>query len=232
MKGLVCFIICVLILCVLNGQALALTIDVSNLPESDRESSLAYSQLIPLDSAIERQPISCFDISENGWIALGFEKSTEKSICVYDQDGLFQYGYAFENYGTISLGWNDDKLDILLNRGGHLMTLDQKNKILIVIDTRNLPSDSRAYKNSMRPFESLKVENRTYTLEHNLGFLRIFAPGYARLVVTDEDGLQQIIYDATEFYNARFVLTVLLVLGIISYTIIMLLPYFQKRKIT
>ena len=40
-------------------------------------------------------------------IAIGSDDSTKKQICIYSNNGDFQYGYRFKSDGSFEVEWKD-----------------------------------------------------------------------------------------------------------------------------
>ncbi len=58
--------------------------------------------------------IRCFDVNENGLIAIGSDELFNVvTVWVYSSEGAFQYGYRFTRNGTYGLRWEKDTLLIL-----------------------------------------------------------------------------------------------------------------------
>ena len=76
--------------------------DVANLTfyenaEAEKQGALARIGFVIWTMDYSDWSIECFDVREDGMIALGFNRSPEmKYVAVLDADGVFQYGCTFK----------------------------------------------------------------------------------------------------------------------------------------
>ena len=164
-----------------------------------------------------KQSIDVFDVNENGLIAIGFSDfilKSNKTVCIYNTEGEFQYGYSFKCDGVYVIEFNGDNLNICYSRGSNIMTIDSVGKILSV--ARRADDDVNDYQNydNWRFLESTKrkVGDVEYILEKDAE--RLNNTLYPRLVTINENGEKNIIYDVTSSHylgiKVQFVLVLIL----------------------
>ena len=61
----------------------------------------------------EDRTIKCFDVNEAGWFAVGYNNNT---IQIYDDLGVFQYGYSFRTEGTYGIELKQNSIVLYLGR--------------------------------------------------------------------------------------------------------------------
>lgn len=148
------------------------------------EKSLKISML---EQEPETQVIKCFDANENGWFAIGTRRN---QILVYDQAGVYQYGFRFEPTGTYGIAFVGNNVSIYLCRGDIVTVVDSTGNC---IHAEEVTLSNRLREAFLK--QTVKqVGNTEYRLERDIG---IFDGAYSRLAVIDEDGNRTVLYDAT-----------------------------------
>ena len=96
-----------LIILFLTGCVFAVStgFETESINEDLQKNILSNIELTVFYSEPDKSSIKCFDVNDNGLIALGSSRSTDKRICVYDADGVFKYGYEFVAYGDFGVEW-------------------------------------------------------------------------------------------------------------------------------
>lgn len=148
------------------------------------EESLNISML---EQEPETQVIKCFDVNENGWFAIGTRRN---QILVYDQDGVYQYGFRFDIDGTYAIIFEGDNIMLCLGRSEFFPVIDREGRCVRaekVVVTQRFQQDV-FYRTAKQ------VGNTEYRVERDIG---IFDGAYSRLAVIDEDGNRTVLYDAT-----------------------------------
>ena len=211
--------------------------DTEELSEETKERILSYINLTLLETAPKKRGIRCFDVNEQGMIAVGQECSVlGKEVCVYSSQGEFLYGYAFKDYGSISIEWDHEILNIYFARGGDLISLDSDGNVLAV---KVVPStvDNSIYKDSLRSTRR-KVGDTTYRIRNDQGLiLNVLSFSFSQIVVTDPNGTERIIYDVNETERSRKTMIIFLIgtfvihviAGLIVY-IILHVKYYNKLE--
>ncbi|KAF0091858.1 MAG: Uncharacterized protein FD141_42 [Fusobacteria bacterium] len=167
-------------------------------------------------------PISCFDVSESGRIALGFNSDTKKYIYIYDQQGNFDYGYKFEDDGVFGLEWDNDNIIIHLVRSDIAILIDSDAKILDIKTISN-NIENNSYWNHKIFTKKINFENNTYKLINGTNIFSSSPSGYKQLVKSDQSGNEKIIYEAQGKTNYNILL---LAIGAI---IIIVMPLIVRK---
>lgn len=139
--------------------------------------------------------IECFDVREDGMIALGFNRSPEmKYVAVLDADGAFQYGCTFKSTGAFLVDWVGEDLGIYLVRGSLLGVFDETGACISLRDVKTDTAASRYQNDLRRP--TRKVGDVTYILrnDHVLSFL---STDYGQLVRVDAQGNETVLHEAS-----------------------------------
>ncbi len=148
--------------------------------------------------------IDCFDVREDGWIALGFDGLELQKINVYDETGVFQYGYTFEPNGGFELKWNGRNLVIYRYRSDYAVEFDEEVKLMEVRDEKQDPMPS-----SLVWTDFLLTKKTVNGVRYELRSWLPLTPNYPQAVIIDQDGKEKIIYDNSFGYNVVFLLIVI-----------------------
>lgn len=185
-------------------------IEMEELSQEKQESIKSNIQLVLLDQEPIKGEIQCFDVNESGLVAILTTFFERKNVAIYDSKGEFQYGYQFINFGTCYIEWENDNLIIYSVRGDDAMTVNSEGDILNIqkvvsynyYDTEELQKTVRT------------VNGCTYTLRNNEGFFFDAFQPYAQLVITDEAGNLDVIYDALPIFTLfPFLVICFLIIG-------------------
>lgn len=162
--------------------------------------------------------ICCFDVSEDGWIALGVNipanaLKKRNTVIVYGPEMHFQYAISFSAIGSYSVKYNHKVLNIVLSRSPICIRINDEGTILGI---ERLEEDE-AYAMIARDGldnNSLKKNDEIYELK-KAGF----GTGFAQLTRRKEDGEIQVLYESNvaDAKPAFFAVALCLVCGISFY---------------
>ena len=192
MKKMLC-----LLLVLLPSAAYA---DISNLTfyemtEEQRQSSLARIGFVIWPMDYSDWAIECFDVREDGMVALGFNRSPGmKYVAVLNADGTFQYGCSFKAEGAFLVDWVGNDLGIYWVRGSLLGVFDDNGACISLRDAKTNAALSR-YLNQLRQ-PNRQVDGKTYTLRND-HFLSWLSTDYGKLVRTDAQGNEMVLHEAS-----------------------------------
>ncbi len=180
-----------------GAQALDTGFSTEALSQDDIDTVLKNVNISMLAGEPSKRPIECFDVGENGVIAIGCSDSENKTVCIYTDDGDFQYGYSFECSGDFGVELHENILNIYVVRGNVLLSVDAAGKIVSVLKIQNT-SENNSYWNHFVFLTKREVGGNTYTIKNDMGIFNVFASSYSQLTVTDVDGGEKIIYDVSQ----------------------------------
>lgn len=191
------YLLALLLLVLLPTAVLAESnLTILDMPEASQQSFLKNVGLVVWKDDYADRPIKCFDVREDGMIALGFERPEHgKYAAVLDSDGVFQYGYVFDCSGNFLLDWTDEGLGIIWIRSNVIAVFDEAGECLSIQEFKTDSAFSQ-YVSALHQ-TSRRVGDMTYTLrnDHMLSGLAI---NYGRLVRTDAQGNEVILHDASD----------------------------------
>lgn len=200
---------------------LAMDIGFSTVPLSEDEEksflenwSISVSHHEPVT-----EPIDCFDVNEEGMIALGFSDSEQKMIGIYTSSGEFQYSYEFECYGKFGLEWDENGLIIYLVRSDLAIAVDTEGKIKNIFKIEDTMKNNSYWNHSVFATKRT-VGNCKYVIKNDMGIFNISASSYSQLITIDEDGDTNIIYDVN---SSQLLKSIVMFVGVIIFAGIVIL---------
>lgn len=155
---------------------------------------LENSALVLREADYADWPAVCFDVRNDGMIALGFDKpGGGKYAAVLDADGTYQYGYSFRSSGSFLLDWEADGLGVIWIRSDVRGVFDSAGQCLRLESFEFDRAFSR-YASALRRTERT-TDTGTYALrnDHPLAAL---SSNYGKLVYTDAQGTEHVLHDA------------------------------------
>lgn len=193
--------------------------DIANLTfyeitEEHKQSSLARIGFAIWTMDYSDWAIECFDVREDGMIALGFNRSPEmKYVAVLDAEGVFQYGCSFRSTGSYLVDWIGEHLGIYLIRGSLLGVFDEAGACVSLCNVKTNTTLSR-YQNALRQ-PTRQVNGATYELrnDHILSWL---STDYGKLVRIDAQGNETVLHEASgaALAGAATVFIIVILIGV------------------
>lgn len=195
--------------CVNEVQAF---VSVKEIEEEWKNTFVANLSLDTVKEEPEKRAISCFDVREDGMIAIGVSNSSRKTICIYNAAGFFQCGYNFNCDGNFGIEWEGDYLIIYFVRGSIGARLSLSGLIDSVFSIPQSTENTK-YWNDVVFSTKRTVQESEYILRNDSGVLDLFASAYSQLIVTNERGQTRTIYDASSRHqlSSGFLLIVIFV---------------------
>ncbi|MCH5298023.1 MAG: hypothetical protein J1E85_10200 [Ruminococcus sp.] len=208
----------------ISTSAMTTGFDIEQIPTEQAEEFLDNINLIYESEEAHHHSIKCFDISDSGLIAVGIDEDIEKHINVYDNNGIFQYGYSFENQGTYGIEFDKDNLIIYTVRGENAYLIDNKGNCLEVCKINN-SLENNSYWNHNVFAKSKKVGNSKYVLSKAI----IFSPSYSKLTKISSDGTEFVIVDVSTDSVIYIIIVIIIAITVISISIPSVINYFKNN---
>lgn len=224
------FILILILLLVCNVGVSVLAMETGFLKEqiSTQNQKLFLSNInLSLINKEEKGLINCFDVNNNGLIAIGSKNSDKKTICVYTSNGTFLYGYTFNCSSSFGVEWNRDNLTIYFVRSDVAACFDENGKCIEIKKIKDTIANN-SYWNNYIFSTKRKIDQNEYILKNDMGIFNILAFSYSQLIKVNENGLETIIYDVSDTIIIKTLIIFLSVIIFISIVVSMLL----KKLIT
>ena len=224
-------LLCLLAILVVNGvEAYAMDTGFSTEELTGKEKTFVSNVCItPLMSTPTKKSILCFDVNEQGMIAVGQAGNTGKEICIYDAAGIFLYGYTFNCSQSFAVELNDNCVNIYFVRSDVIISLDSNGNILDIKKVQDT-TNNNAYRTDLLYSTSRIVGEYTYLIRNDMGILNGIATTYSQIVTIDSAGTEQIIYDVN---STQFATVVTMTVGILLLTAVVgvvIIGQFVKSK--
>jgi len=189
-----------------------------NLSEKEMNTVLSNVKISLLKEEPKNRAIRCFDVSENGSIALGFGDSVKRKIGVYSSNGDFEYGFEFNSYGTYGVEWDEDNLIIYLVRSDIAITVDSMGQVVDVLKIKDTHENNSYWHNSV--FSTKRIIGKAqYILRNDMGILNVFIPSSYSQLVLEQNGTKTILYDVNVTQLPKVLLMVIGISGFVCFAI-------------
>lgn len=179
-----------------------------SMSDADKENFITNANITMLHSESQKRGIKCFDVNNDGLIAIGTSNSEQKTISVYTMDGDFQYGYTFHSSGSFGLEWDEDNLIIYWVRSDVAVCVDKDGEIIDVARIEDSVENNTYWNHSVFA-KKRTVGEYNYALKYN-GL--VFA--YTQLEITNGDGEESILYEVS---SEQFAEWIVLIIGIVLF---------------
>lgn len=149
--------------------------------------------------------ISCFDINEKGWIALGHNHSTKCTIDIYSDKMDYLYSYSFNSSGSYGIEWDKDNLIIHFVRSDIALLVDSDGNCLDIKKINNTAQNNEYWNHVVFAKEKRK-DDTIYKIENRYGLFNLFAMNsYSILSKTDSEHHTIDLYDVSELQKRKII---------------------------
>ena len=186
-------------------SAMSMGFTTESLPEDEVSSFLKNTNISVFHAEGERKSIDCFDVNENGAIAIGCSDFENKTICIYSNNGQFLFGYRFKCNGEFGVEFAENDLVISFVRSNVAMAVNHMGEVVEIQKIQNT-LENNSYWNNHVFSNSRKIGDSEYSLKNNLGIFNVFTSSYSQLIVREANGEERIRYDvnSAQFLNILF----------------------------
>lgn len=193
---------------ILIANAISIGMETTAVSMEEEKTILENIHLLVLQSVGQKSEIRCFDVSENGNVAIGTGWASQESIYVYDLNGKFLYGFAFEYDGAYGIELRNEQLDIFFLRGNVLVTYDAEGNCQGIQKIAETNQNYESVKKLLNRTDKT-VLGKHYALERNWNI----GDSYSKLTVTDEHGAKIVFYDASPQHSFGQIIFVVFIIG-------------------
>ena len=180
------------------------------LSKEEQNIFISNIDLCLIESEPAKNSVVCFDVNKNKMIAVGQKSSDRKTICVYSNDGTFQYGYTFNCSGDFGIEWDEDNLNVYFVRSSVLISVSPQGNVSDVLEIQNT-IENNSYVNHFIHATERTIGNTTYLIRNNMGILNWIASSYSQVVVKDAAGTENVIYDTSSIQFINIVFSIIFV---------------------
>ena len=192
------------------------------------ENILSKIDFSKLDEEPVKWQIECFDVNDDGLIAIGTSNSKTKRIVVYDSDGYYKYGYQFTSTGNFGIEWVNNKILIYFIRSNIVISVNEEGRINEIFKVENTLEYNTYLNNTI--FSAKKNKNGVdYEIKNDLGPFNFLATSYSRLTITDSMGETKSLYDIN---FSQLVKYIIISIAVLIFIIIVFVAVIKFTKIT
>ncbi len=185
--------------------------------------------LLVLTEEPEKTPIDCFDVNDSGMIAIGSSDINQKNVCIYAENGLFQYGYSFDCSGSFGVEWDDTNLNIYFVRSDVIASVAPSGEILDVCRVQN-SIENNSYRNHFIHATERTIDDTRYVMRNKMGVLNWLAMSYSQIIVIDSNGAENMIYDANQTHLVNMIVSIVIIFTFVCIVIVGVVWEFNKLK--
>ena len=201
----------------------------NELSSEEKDMFISNINVLSIDEEPPQKSITCFDVNSNHLIAIGQNSSDRKTICVYSNDGAFQYGYTFNCSGDFGVEWDDENLNIYFVRSGVIVSVTPKCEVLDVFEIQNT-IENNSYVNHFVHATKRKIDNYEYCIRNNMGLLNLFSSSYSQIIVKDGTDTESIIYDVGSMQLTKTIVTISLICVCVFAAVAVIIWQFIKLR--
>lgn len=188
--------------------------------DSVRQSEiLSEMDLTVFSEEPQTSPITCFAVSNQEWLVVGWDQGMQKTVCIYSDTGDFQYGFHFSNNGSFEVDWQDTYVAIISIRGNMRIVFDEKGQCIECREIENTVENSNYLRQNIKDTRCM-INGNTYEMSNN-GAIRL-RPEYEQVIKTTADGETTILFEADSAIGFSFAFTVLFLLIMLFASIIVI----------
>lgn len=223
-----------LIFLMINGTmevfAIVSEFSIEELSKKDRETILENMDLSVLSYEPKKDAIDCFDVNERGEIAIGCSDFDNKTICIYSDNGEFQYGFSFRTSGKFGVEFDVNGINIYLVRSDTAVFIDLQGQIATVCKIQNTAENNSYWNNSVF-LSKRKIGETEFILKNNMGLFNIFASNFSQLIAIDSSGSTNVIYDVNSTQLVKTTVLFGVIFVVIFITVLVVIYNFIKKHI-
>ncbi len=214
---------------VIEVEAMNTGFSTEELSEETKTSFVSNINISPLKAEPVKRGVLCFDVNEQGMIAVGQKGSQGKEICVYTPQGEFLYGYAFNCSQSFGVEWDKQHINIYFVRSDVIISLDSDGNILDIKASQDT-IDNNTYRNSLLYSTNRTVGDTTYLIRNDMGMFNWLASSYSQIITIDAMGTECIIYDVNSMQLANMIVTISIVCVFVFVAIAVIAWQFIKLR--
>lgn len=199
------------------------------MPEKDIETFLSNADISLLTKAPWQRAIECFDVNENGMIAIGQNTlNGKKELCIYSSDGIFQYGYTFNCSGDFGVEWDKENLNIYFVRSDVIVSMDKEGKMTGIAETENTIENNRYLRDHL--YSTERTANGTrYVVQNDMGILNWIAFSYSQLVAISPTGEKTLLYDVNSAQLGKTLTICVLAVGFVATAVCLIVLQWKRN---
>ena len=176
----------------------------------------------------------CFDVSDDHMVVIGADAGDIAIIAVYNDSGIFQYGFKTKEYGSFRVMWSGNDIAYYSIRSALIFEINEDGKITEICRVANTMENS-IYDRDILLSTTRKVGTATYSMTNERSVADALSSSFKKIIKTDAEG-SRVIYDASGNQSARVVggIVIFLILSsvIVSSIVVGIKKHCKRETIT
>ena len=219
MKGFRWAIALFMLICIFGVSFTVLAIDTGLVtqPLSDEEiSNIVKQREFVKITSYTPLTAECFDVRDDHMVLVGADAGDTAIIAVYDDCGIFQYGFETKEYGSFRVMWSDNAIAYYSIRSAFVFKIDEDGKITDLRQAVNTIENS-IYDRDILLSTTRKVGTSTYSMTNENAIMDSLSGSFKKIIKTDTDTEgTTVIYDASSNQYIRTVCGLVIFLALLS----------------
>lgn len=118
-----------------------------------------------IDEPSKRKGFSCFDISDQENLMLGYNNLSNDYLLVYSPAGEFLYGFSFIDNGNFGVEWEGTNINLYLSRSDLVITVDTQGNCVDIKKVKGTTENYNYLRNELYANEKT-INGTTYLAKH------------------------------------------------------------------
>lgn len=176
----------------------------SQLVSDDKQKTIISNlNVSSLSSPETRGQLLCFDVTEDGRFAVGFD-SLPRKVCVFNKNGDYQYGFSFSTLGDFEIMLTETGVLTYLIRS-HLCVEINSNAAVMNITEIPPTLENNKYWRTIASKTTVEAAGKQYKIKGN-----------SKLVCVNENNSETVLFETTKTLNFPFFISAALLVIIFS----------------
>ena len=165
--------------------------EIDPIDETRQQQLLKNNGFHLLTKEPEKEVVDCFDVNQEGIVAVGWNKSGVCTSVVYDRSGNYLFGVRLEAEGDLGLEFTNNSLNVYTVRSDYIYSIRMDGTLESVAEVKNNAYNSTYY--NRRCTASARTLGDT---KYELKKQSFLSSGYSKIIIAN-DGAETVFYEVT-----------------------------------
>lgn len=183
------------------------------------------------ENRLSQDMIVSFDISESENILIATEN---EMIHLMDSNGNLLSTFTFYMDGSYYVQWAENNIMLLAERGRFAIEFTSEGELIDIYTMDD--SSAGSYLRNLREKKTITVNDNTYAVSKDMGFISAFLSGYSytTLTKTDSTGNQLRLYDVSATQSRNSAIKWIVIFSFVALVVLIfvgsMVSYFKNRR--
>ena len=212
-----------------TANAMQTGFETSELSSKEKNNFISNIDFSLILDEPDKKGVICFDVNDQGMIAVGQNDFERKNICVYTSEGEFMYGYTFNCEQNFGLEFDGSNVNVCFVRSDVVVSLDTEGNILDVKKIQD-SIDNSSYRTALLYSTTRTVGDTTYLIRNDMGILNWIAISFSQIVIVDATGAETVIYDVNSMQLTKMIVAISLICVLVFFAVAVIIRQFIKLR--